>query len=54
MRKIIILFTLMFLMMFTPFSVQTKQNNWEYVVVTETNNAFMPDLAFGADKFGIV
>jgi len=53
MKKIKIMI-FMFLMMFTPFSVQAKQHNWENVVVTEANTAFVPDLAFGGGKFGVL
>lgn len=44
----------MFLMISAPFSVQAKQNNWENVIVTESNTAFRPELAFGGGKFGVL
>lgn len=44
----------MFVMLFVLLPAQAKQSNWENIVVTETNTAFMPDLAFGGGKFGVL
>lgn len=52
--KFITMMVLVFIMVSTPFSVQAKQNNWENVIVTESNTAFVTDLAFGGGKFGVL
>lgn len=48
----IMIFT--FLIMLTPFTVQAKQSNWENVIVTESNTAFVADLVFSGGRFGVL
>lgn len=55
MGRIVKIMILILTLFFMPFAVQAKQqNDWENIVITESNTAFSPDLAYGGGRYGIL